>query len=91
MSWAWGRGDDRLASRAGRLLLRGPRVVGALLVALGLLPLALLSPDATVAGRSPPHGLALLLAVVSVAGWVWLYVPPALLAAYFPDGRLGGG
>ncbi|TCN41701.1 signal transduction histidine kinase [Kribbella orskensis] len=73
------------------LLLRGPRVVGALLVALGLLPLALLSPDSSVAGRSPPHGLGLLLAVASVAGWVWLYVPPALLAAYFPDGRLGRG
>ena len=73
------------------LLLRGPRVVGALLVALGLLPLALLSSDSTVAGGSPPHGLGLLLAVATVAGWVWLYVPPALLAAYFPDGRLGRG
>jgi signal transduction histidine kinase len=73
------------------LLLRGPRVVGALLVALGLLPLTLLSPDPTVAGGSPPHGLGLLLAVATVAGWVWLYVPPALLAAYFPDGRLGRG
>jgi len=73
------------------LSVRGPRVVGALLVALGLLPLALLSPDPAVAGGSPPHGLGLLLAVASVAGWVWLYVPPALLAAYFPDGRLGRG
>lgn len=73
------------------LVLRRQWVVGALLVALGLLPLALLSPDSPATGGSPPHGFALLLAVVSVAGWVWLYVPPALLAAYFPDGRLGRG
>jgi len=73
------------------VMLRGPRVVGVLLMALGLLPLVMLSPDSAVAGGSPPHGLGLLLAVASVAGWVWLYVPPALLAAYFPDGRLGRG
>src|SRR6266540_3594048 len=40
---------------------------------------------------SPPQGFALVLAVVSVAGWVWLYLPPALLAACFPDGRVGRG
>ena len=73
------------------LLARGPRVVGFLLVALGLLPFALLSPDSAVSDGSPPHGLALLLAVASVAGWVWLFLPPALLAAYVPDGRLGRG
>jgi signal transduction histidine kinase len=71
------------------LLVRGPRVIGALLVALGLLPLALLSPDSGVGHGEAPHGFVLVLAVMSVAGWVWLYVPPALLAAYFPDGRLG--
>ncbi|MCA1656141.1 MAG: sensor histidine kinase [Actinobacteria bacterium] len=71
------------------LLVRGPRVVGVLLILLGLLPLVLLSPDSGVAGGVPPHGFALVLAVMSVAGWVWFYVPPALLAAYFPDGRLG--
>jgi signal transduction histidine kinase len=69
---------------------RGPRVVGVLLVLLGLLPLTLLGPD-NQTGGTPPHGLALVLAVMSVAGWVWLYVPPALLAAYVPDGRLGRG
>ncbi|HEY3013971.1 MAG TPA: sensor histidine kinase [Nocardioides sp.] len=69
---------------------RGPRIVGVLLVALGLLPLTLLSPHSQATG-SPPHGLALVLAVMSVAGWVWLYLPPALLAAYLPDGRLGRG
>lgn len=73
------------------LLLHRQWMVGGLLVALGLLPLALLSPDSPATGGSPPHGFALLLAVVSVAGWVWLYVPPALLAAYFPDGHLGRG
>lgn len=70
------------------LLMRGPRVIGVLLVLLGLLPLVLLSPDSGV-GAEPPHGFARVLAVMSVAGWVWLYIPPALLAAYFPDGRLG--
>jgi signal transduction histidine kinase len=70
------------------LLVRGPRVIGLLLVLLGLLPLALLSPSPDLSGAEP-HGLALVLAVTSTAGWVWLYVPPALLAAYFPDGRLG--
>lgn len=71
------------------LLVRGPRVIGGLLVLLGLLPLALLSPSSDLSGAEPSHGYALALDVVSVAGWVWLYVPPALLAAYFPDGRLG--
>ncbi len=69
---------------------RGPRVVGVLLAVLGLLPLALLGADSQT-GSSPAHGLALVVAVMSVAGWVWLYVPPALVAAYVPDGRLGRG
>ena len=73
------------------LVLRRQWVVGVLLVALGLLPLALLSPDTASPGGSPPHGFALFLAVASVAGWVWFYVPPALLAACFPDGRVGRG
>ena len=73
------------------LLLRRQRLVGALLVALGLLPLVLLLPDSAVSRGSPPQGFALVLAVVSVAGWVWLYLPPALLAACFPDGRVGRG
>jgi signal transduction histidine kinase len=71
------------------LLVRGPRVIGVLLVLLGLLPLVLLSPDSGLGRSEPPHGVGLVLAVISVAGWVWLYVPPALLAAYFPDGQLG--
>jgi signal transduction histidine kinase len=73
------------------LLVRGPRIIGLLLFLLGLLPLTLLSPDSGVGAGEPPHGLALIAAVVSVAGWVWLYVPPALLAAYFPVGRVGRG
>src|SRR4051812_33940768 len=72
------------------LLMRGPRVIGMLVLLLGLLPLALLSPDTAVSGSQPPHGPALMLAVMAVAGWVWFYVPPALLAACFPDGRPGG-
>jgi hypothetical protein len=99
--WSWCRGEDGgfagCACTFGGtpgflvglfLLARGLRVIGALLVALSLLPLALLSPDSAVDHRAA-HGFALVLAVMSVAGWVWLYLPPALLAAYFPDGRLG--
>ncbi len=72
------------------LVSRGQWVVGALLVALGLLPFSLLAPDPELSGH-PPEGLGLALAVASVAGWVWFYLPPALLAAYLPDGRLGRG
>jgi signal transduction histidine kinase len=72
------------------LLSRRQWVVGALLLVLGVLPLALLAPDPELGGR-PPEGLGLALAVASVAGWVWFYLPPALLAASLPDGRLGRG
>jgi signal transduction histidine kinase len=72
------------------LVLRRQWVVGALLVAVGLSPLVLLSPDSAVPGGSEPRGFALVLAVAAVAGWVWLYVPPALLAVCFPDGRVEG-
>ncbi len=65
-------------------------VVGALLLLLGLLPFSLLAPDPDLSGP-PPQGLGLVLAVASVAGWVWFYLPAALLAAYLPDGRLGRG
>ena len=75
----------------GLLLLRRQLVVGALLVMLGLLPLMLLLPDSSVSGAEPPSGVAYVVAVVGVAAWVWLYIPPALLAACFPDGRVGRG
>jgi signal transduction histidine kinase len=72
------------------LAVRRQRVVGCLLVALGALPLLILTPD-----TQPAHGasaglsgLDLFAAVLAVAGWVWFYLPPALLVAYFPDGRL---
>ncbi len=71
------------------LVSRRQWVVGTLLVLLGLLPFSLLAPDPELSGH--PQGLGLALAVVSMAGWVWLYLPPALLAAYLPDGRLGRG
>ena len=71
------------------VVVRGPRIVGGLLITLGLLPVAVLTPDAVVAGGTAPQGLDLVPAVMSAAGWVWLYLPPALLAAYVPDGRLG--
>jgi hypothetical protein len=70
------------------LVVRRQRVVGALLVLLGAMPLLLLSPESTAPG-STSHGADLVLEVMRVAGWVWFYVPPALLAACFPDGRVG--
>ena len=69
------------------LVLRRQRVVGSLLVLLGVMPLLLLSPDST-ASSSSPHGLGLVPAVLTVTGWIWFYLPPALLAAVFPNGRL---
>ena len=41
------------------LVVRGPRVIGALLVLLGLLPFMILSPDSGVGGTQSPHGVAL--------------------------------
>jgi signal transduction histidine kinase len=75
------------------LVVRRQLVVGCLLVAVGILPLALLSANTAVPdpGGSGPPGLGLFLAVVVVSAWVWFYIPPALLAAYFPDGRIGSG
>jgi len=72
------------------LVVRRQYVVGVLLVALGVLPLILLSPDPASPrpGAAALHGADLAIAVFSVSAWVWFYLPPALLAAYFPDGRL---
>lgn len=75
----------------GALLVgRRRRLVGVLLIALGLMPLALLSPESPgpIAGAPGPHGMDLVLAVLEVSAWILFYLPPALLAAYFPDGRL---
>ncbi len=72
------------------LILRRQRVVGSLLVAVGAMPLLVLSPDSQ--GSAPQgsslHGVDLLLAVLSAGAWIWFYLPAALLAMYFPDGRL---
>jgi hypothetical protein len=73
------------------LVYRRQFVIGALLLALGALPLLLLSPDAPApaAGSASLHGVPLVLAVANAAGWIWFYVPVGLLAALFPDGRIG--
>lgn len=74
----------------GALLLRRRQaVVGALLVTMGLLPIVLVSGDSTTPGGPARHGLDLFLAVGTASAWVWFYAPPALLAACFPDGRIG--
>jgi signal transduction histidine kinase len=70
--------------------LRRQRVIGFLLIALGAMPVLLLSPESpTPSGAGEGvRGLDLVVSVIQVAAWIWLYLPPALLAALFPDGRL---
>ena len=72
------------------LLVRGPRVIGALLVCSVCCHWCACRRTPARAGSEPPHGVGLVLTVISVAGWVWHYLPPALLAAaYFPKGQIG--
>jgi len=73
------------------LAVRRPRVaVGPLLVALGVAPLVVFAADswaqtATTADAWPGAQAA---GVFSRGGWIWFYIPAALLVALFPDGHL---
>jgi signal transduction histidine kinase len=72
------------------LAVRRQWTIGSLLIALGAMPLVLLSPDSSgqPAGTSTPQGIHFIVAVLGASSWIWFYLPPTLLAIYFPDGRL---
>jgi signal transduction histidine kinase len=72
------------------LFMRHKFVVGGLLVALGVLSVVLLGDSGTppAAAAAPVTAAGRLAAMLSAGAWIWLYVPPALLASVFPDGRL---
>jgi hypothetical protein len=72
------------------LAVRRQWTIGTLLIALGAMPLVLLSPDSSgqPAGASTPQGIHFIVAVLGASSWIWFYLPPTLLAIYFPDGRL---
>jgi signal transduction histidine kinase len=72
---------------------RPGNVVGALLTWVGLMPIAIASGDAygeAVTRRPDVVGVSALLVALEAGTWIFLYVPPALLALTFPDGRLPG-
>ncbi|GAA0798124.1 sensor histidine kinase [Spirilliplanes yamanashiensis] len=73
---------------------RRPRnAVGPLLVLVGLVPIWLTGSDLYEAAAANSPALRPVLEPVLAlhdGDWMWLYVPPALLALHFPDGRLPG-
>ena len=72
------------------LAIRRPRLsIGACLVAFGVVPLVLAAVG-TWGDTDGPGGWpgAHVAAVLNAGSWIWLYVPPALLAAVFPTGNL---
>ena len=77
----------------GWVLLRkeSRNLVGPILCLLGLLPLMLAFTDTYTAVVTAQPGLlpvSDLLVTLNQGYWMWLYVPPALLMLYFPNGRL---
>ena len=71
---------------------RPDNVVGALLGAVGAVPCLILGREAysAAAARSPGLPDSMLLVALEQGGWMWWYVPVALLVLFFPDGRLPG-
>jgi signal transduction histidine kinase len=72
---------------------RPDNMVGALLVLVGLLPVEMAFGDlqtAAYAHRPDLVPVSPALQALSMGSWMFLYVPPALLALVFPDGRLPG-
>jgi len=71
---------------------RPDNVVGALLGAVGALPCLILGREAysAAAARSPGLPDSMVLVALEQGGWMWWYVPVALLVLFFPDGRLPG-
>ena len=73
---------------------RPGNIVGALLVCVGFLPVYVASGDiytAAVAVRPDLMPVSAVYIALSLGSWMFLYVPPALLALVFPDGRLPAG
>ena len=66
--------------------------VGALLGAVGAVPCLILGREAysAAAARSPGLPDSMVLVALEQGGWMWWYVPVALLVLFFPDGRLPG-
>ncbi len=67
-------------------------LVGPLLAATGLVSCGTAATEAYIAALSDrPGSLTVhpVAAALNEGSWMWVYVPPALLALVFPDGRLG--
>jgi signal transduction histidine kinase len=67
--------------------------VGALLTLVGVLPISLIFDELRAGAYAERPDLVPVSAVgyaLSLGTWMFLYVPPALLALVFPDGRLPG-
>ncbi|WP_212986834.1 sensor histidine kinase [Actinoplanes auranticolor] len=72
---------------------RPDNIVGALLAWVGLLPIGVAASDVyveAVAQRPDVVPVSALLVALHAGDWMFLYVPPALLALTFPDGRVPG-
>ncbi|MGC9667371.1 sensor histidine kinase [Planosporangium sp. 12N6] len=72
---------------------RPDNAVAPLLVLVGLVPIWMTGSDVygdAVAHRPDLVGVSALLVTVQPGSWMFLYVPPALLALLFPTGRLPG-
>ena len=73
---------------------RPDNLVGALLAWVGLMPVAIASSDAyaeAFIARPDVVPVSAFLLSLDPGSWMFLYVPPALLALLFPDGRLPDG
>jgi signal transduction histidine kinase len=73
---------------------RPDNVVGALLAFVGFLPIGIASGDIYAEAYTARPDLVPVSAVMlalEAGTWMFLYVPPALLALVFPDGRLPAG
>jgi signal transduction histidine kinase len=73
---------------------RPDNLVGALLAWVGLMPVAIASSDAyaeAFIARPDVVPVSAFLLSLDPGSWMFLYVPPALLALLFPDGHLPNG
>jgi len=82
------------AAVLGLLVVRSRphNVVGALVGAVGAVPCLILGREVYSAATVGSPGLpdSMVLVALEQGGWMWWYVPVALLVLFFPDGRLPG-